>query len=146
MRNCSKQGCGRVAVGTLTYDYQAQTAVLGPLASSAEPHTYDLCETHVRGLTVPRGWDVVRLDINYDHLAPSDDDLMELAEAVKEAAKPRVTNQTSFQAFVPKDGEKPSGPRFEVVPGYYDDDKKESKRIDQTGPFASKADDTIEGS
>jgi hypothetical protein len=46
----------------LTYVYNDSTAVVGPLAAFAEPHTYDLCEPHARSLTAPRGWDLVRHD------------------------------------------------------------------------------------
>jgi hypothetical protein len=41
--------------------YADSTAVLGPLAHLAEPHSYDLCSEHADGLTAPRGWEVVRL-------------------------------------------------------------------------------------
>lgn len=80
-RQCSKTTCARPAVATLTYVYAEQTAVLGPLATFAEPHSYDLCEEHALRLTAPRGWDVVRLD-NDTTLPP--DDLVALAEAVRE--------------------------------------------------------------
>ena len=50
-----------MAVYTLTYVYRDSTAVLGPLAAYVEPHCYDLCARHADRLTVPRGWDVVRL-------------------------------------------------------------------------------------
>ena len=46
---------------TLTYVYADQTAVLGPLATYAEPHAYDLCEAHSERLSAPRGWEVLRL-------------------------------------------------------------------------------------
>jgi len=59
-RRCSRNGCPRLAVATLTYVYADSTAVVGPLAAFAEPHSYDLCEQHARGLTAPRGWDLVR--------------------------------------------------------------------------------------
>ena len=42
------------AVATLTYAYADLTAGVGPLASFAEPHSYDLCEEHALRLTVPR--------------------------------------------------------------------------------------------
>ena len=48
-------------MATLTYVYADSTAVLGPLATYAEPHCYDLCAEHSERLTAPRGWDVVRL-------------------------------------------------------------------------------------
>jgi hypothetical protein len=77
-------------VATLTYVYADQTAVLGPLATYAEPHCYDLCSPHSEKMTAPRGWEVVRLTPDPDALRPSSDDLEALADAVREAARPRV--------------------------------------------------------
>lgn len=70
-------------MATLTYVYAESTAVLGPLATYAEPHSYDLCATHADRLTVPRGWEVLRLAIP---VAPprNPDDLLALAEAVRD--------------------------------------------------------------
>jgi Protein of unknown function (DUF3499) len=93
MRRCSKTACGRVAVATLTYVYSDSTAVLGPLATFAEPHCYDLCAEHADRLTAPRGWEVVRLSIEPIAAGPSHDDLLALADAVREAAKPRESGQ-----------------------------------------------------
>ena len=76
-------------MATLTYVYADQTAVLGPLATYAEPHCYDLCEPHSARMTAPRGWEVVRLEPDLDALRPSSDDLEALADAVREAARPR---------------------------------------------------------
>ena len=89
VRRCSKPSCTRAAVATLTYVYADQTAVLGPLATYAEPHCYDLCEQHSVRMTAPRGWEVVRLEPDPDALRPSSDDLEALADAVREAARPR---------------------------------------------------------
>jgi hypothetical protein len=75
-------------VATLTYVYADSTAVVGPLATYAEPHSYDLCEEHADRLTAPRGWEVVRLDVESGPIAPSSDDLEALANAVREAARP----------------------------------------------------------
>jgi hypothetical protein len=75
-------------VATLTYVYADQTAVLGPLATFAEPHAYDLCPEHSQRLSAPRGWDVVRLASDLSPRGPSDDDLVALANAVREAARP----------------------------------------------------------
>jgi hypothetical protein len=72
----------------LTYVYSDQTAVLGPLATFAEPHAYDLCEAHSERLSAPRGWEVMRLAPDPDALGPSSDDLLALADAVREAARP----------------------------------------------------------
>lgn len=83
-RQCSKTACVRPATSTLTYVYAEQTAVLGPLATYAEPHSYDLCEVHATRLTAPRGWDVVRLELPDGEPRPPVDDLAALADAVRE--------------------------------------------------------------
>lgn len=88
-RRCSKTACTRPAIATLTYVYADQTAVLGPLATYAEPHTYDLCADHSRTLSAPRGWDIVRLASDAGPPQRSDDDLLALADAVREAGRPR---------------------------------------------------------
>jgi hypothetical protein len=75
-------------VATLTYVYGDQTAVLGPLATYAEPHAYDLCAEHSERLSAPRGWEVLRLAPDPDALGPTSDDLLALADAVREAARP----------------------------------------------------------
>ena len=75
-------------MATLTYVYSDSTAVLGPLATFAEPHCYDLCAPHAERLTVPRGWEVVRLAPEVFDPGPSHDDLLALADAVREAARP----------------------------------------------------------
>ena len=90
-RQCSRSACSRPAVATLTYVYSDSTAVLGPLAQLAEPHSYDLCSEHAGGLTAPRGWEVVRLMPEFIPTGPSPDDLVALAEAVREAGRPRAT-------------------------------------------------------
>ena len=85
-RRCSRTGCKRDALYTLTYVYRDSTAVLGPLAAYTEPHCYDLCDVHAQRLTAPRGWDVVRLPA--DPVAEQADDLEALANAVREATLP----------------------------------------------------------
>ncbi|WP_097233421.1 DUF3499 domain-containing protein [Streptomyces zhaozhouensis] len=87
VRRCSRTACGRPAVATLTYVYADSTAVLGPLATYAEPHCYDLCAEHSERLTAPRGWEVVRLAMDPTTTRPSGDDLEALADAVREAAR-----------------------------------------------------------
>ncbi|MFD7509580.1 DUF3499 domain-containing protein [Streptomyces sp. NPDC059853] len=87
VRRCSRTACGRPAVATLTYVYADSTAVLGPLATYAEPHCYDLCAEHSERLTAPRGWEVVRLAVDTSASRPSGDDLEALADAVREAAR-----------------------------------------------------------
>lgn len=61
--------------------------MVGPLASYAEPHSYDLCEQHAVRLTAPKGWDIVRHDGEFAAPEPSVDDLTALAEAVREAGR-----------------------------------------------------------
>lgn len=87
-RLCSRTACKAAAVATLTYVHADQTVVLGPLATYAEPHTYDLCADHTTRLTAPRGWDVVRLAIDLTEPEPTPDDLLALADAVRAAAAP----------------------------------------------------------
>lgn len=74
-------------MATLTYVYADRTAVLGPLATYAEPHAYDLCEQHGERLSAPRGWEVLRLSADPAATGPSSDDLLALADAVREAAR-----------------------------------------------------------
>jgi Protein of unknown function (DUF3499) len=74
-------------VATLTYAYADSTAVVGPLATQAEPHSYDLCPAHAQRLTVPRGWEVVRFEGEFAAAQPTSDDLTLLAEAVREAGR-----------------------------------------------------------
>ena len=87
VRRCTRTGCARAAVATLTYAYSDLTAVVGPLASFAEPHSYDLCEEHAVRLTVPRGWEVVRHVGEFPAPIPYADDLEALADAVREAGR-----------------------------------------------------------
>jgi hypothetical protein len=57
--------------------------VVGPLASREEPHGYDLCQSHAISLSAPRGWEVIRLAAA-EPVGPSSDDLLALADAVRE--------------------------------------------------------------
>jgi hypothetical protein len=78
--------------------------VLGPLAVSVDPHSWDLCDMHAGRLVVPRGWDVVRLPP--DPARERADDLEALANVVREvgsrpmpapsraAVQPRPAGQT----------------------------------------------------
>jgi hypothetical protein len=90
-RGCSRVGCRSMASMTLTYIYAESTAVVGPLATFSEPHAYDLCEIHGKKLTVPNGWSVIKEDLSQREVGPSDDDLMAIADAVREvASQPNV--------------------------------------------------------
>jgi len=82
-------------VATLTYVYSDSTAVVGPLATVREPHTWDLCLSHASRITAPRGWELVRhaapLPVN-----PDEDDLVALAEAVREGRMPTTGPAVGF--------------------------------------------------
>ena len=104
VRKCSRTGCPNPAVATLTYAYSDSTAVVGPLATASEPHSYDLCEAHALRLTAPRGWEVVRHEGEFAAPDRSDDELTALAEAVREAGR-------SDKQAPPPEPEGPSGRR-----------------------------------
>lgn len=87
-------------MATLTFVYSDSTAVVGPLATVSEPHSWDLCVGHAGRITAPRGWELVR------HAGPlpshtDDDDLVALADAVRE-------------------GRESAAPASRVVPGFSD--------------------------
>lgn len=82
-RRCCRPGCPHYGVATLTFVYSDSTAVVGPLATTREPHSWDLCVGHAGRITAPRGWELVR------HAGPlpthpDEDDLVALADAVRE--------------------------------------------------------------
>lgn len=91
-------------MATLTYVYADSVAVLGPLATYAEPHCYDLCAAHAERLVAPRGWEVVRIDPNPEAYLPSSDDLVALADAVREAARPAPEPEPSSMVEVGRRG------------------------------------------
>ena len=86
-RPCSRVSCRSAATMTLTYIYSESRAVLGPIAMFSEPHAYDLCERHASRLTVPNGWTVERELHESEGQGPSEDDLMAIADAVREVAR-----------------------------------------------------------
>lgn len=110
-RACSRVSCRAIASMTLTYIYADSTAVLGPLATFSEPHAYDLCDKHSARLTVPNGWNVIRQLQDDDTAGPSHDDLMAIADAVREAAhaatptmESQVTSTTASHSSVGRRG------------------------------------------
>jgi Protein of unknown function (DUF3499) len=96
---------------TLTYVYADQTAVVGPLATYAEPHSYDLCDAHGERLSAPRGWDVLRLAPDPSTIPPSQDDLLALADAVREAGRPMVEATRSASEPLPTGAARETGRR-----------------------------------
>lgn len=71
-------------MATLTYDYGGSTAVIGPLARAAEPHSWDLCALHADRITVPRGWEIMRSSSGFS-MPSEEQELTALAEAVRES-------------------------------------------------------------
>jgi hypothetical protein len=67
----------------LTFVYSDSTAVVGPLATAREPHSWDLCVSHASRITAPRGWELVRHAGPFPS-SPDEDDLVALADAVRE--------------------------------------------------------------
>ncbi len=104
--------------------------VLGPAATVHDPYSLDLCEYHAEKLTVPRGWQVIRLQSTFEPAPPSADDLLALVDIVREASQ----SHDDARRPVPSDGwenhkEPSSGSsgeeqyapfrngRFSVIPG-----------------------------
>lgn len=101
-RRCCRPGCPHYAVATLTFVYSDSTAVVGPLATAREPHSWDLCVGHAGRITAPRGWELVR------HAAPlpthpDEDDLVALADAVREG-RPGDRGLPNGAAGAPRNG------------------------------------------
>ena len=108
-RGCSRVGCRSTATMTLTYIYAESTAVVGPLATFSEPHAYDLCATHGERLKVPHGWNVIKQELTGDEPGPSEDDLMAIADAVREVANrsdstPKTQSEVSVQTPIGRRG------------------------------------------
>ena len=103
-RTCSRVSCRAIATMTLTYIYADSTAVLGPLATFSEPHSYDLCERHSARLTVPNGWNVIRHISDDSESGPSDDDLMAIADAVREVAQNHHAAAAPATSAAPQSG------------------------------------------
>ena len=92
-RGCSRAGCRSVATMTLTYVYAESVAVVGPLATFSEPHAYDLCALHGSRLKVPHGWSVIKQELDVENQGPTDDDLMAIADAVREVAAREIVEE-----------------------------------------------------
>lgn len=103
-------------MATLTYAYGDSTAVVGPLALRDEPGSHDLCRTHSTRLSTPRGWELIRLPLDAERSAPSADDLLALADAVREVGltweeprrehEPLLTRRKGHLAVVADPGER----------------------------------------
>lgn len=103
MRRCSKTGCQRNALATLTYNYADSAMVIGPLSRRAEPHTYDLCGEHAAAMTAPKGWEILRLELpeRYEPV-PGPDDLLAVANALRPQRTARPLTPTASSAVPPR--------------------------------------------
>ncbi|MDT0213565.1 DUF3499 domain-containing protein [Rothia sp. ARF10] len=115
-RKCSKTACSQLAVATLTYAYADRAVVLGPLATYAEPHSYDLCADHATRLTVPQGWEFLRLESDGYAPAPEVDDLLAVVDAVRERPVSSPTVASVVVSAMPVAGEQRRG-HLRVLPG-----------------------------
>ncbi len=120
-RRCCRPGCPHYGVATLTFVYSDSTAVVGPLATAREPHSWDLCVGHAGRITAPRGWELVR------HAGPlpthpDEDDLVALADAVREGGPAGAASSHAgcyagdtgapLDGFPPQAGGAPTDPRL----------------------------------
>lgn len=105
-------------MATLTYAYADSTAVVGPLALRSEPGCHDLCAEHCATVSTPRGWELIRLPLDAARPGPDPDDLLALADAVREvgltwdapeatptAAAPTLTRRKGHLGVVADPGE-----------------------------------------
>jgi hypothetical protein len=97
-RRCCRPGCPHYAVATLTFVYSDSTAVVGPLATAREPHSWDLCVSHAGRITAPRGWELVR-HAGPLPSSPEEDDLVALADAVREGRDGVVVGSAALDGF-----------------------------------------------
>jgi len=97
-RQCCRPGCSRLAVATLTFVYAESTAVVGPLAGSDEPHSWDLCAEHADRITVPRGWEMLRSGSGFTQ-STEDQDLTALADSVREVGSAAPVGRPSFRTL-----------------------------------------------
>ncbi|WP_259365291.1 DUF3499 domain-containing protein [Flaviflexus equikiangi] len=118
VRQCSRTRCAGRAVVTMTYNYGEATAVVGPLSPVAQKGALDLCEDHAQSVTVPRGWSMVRLVTEFEPAPPSDNDLMALANAIKEASQRRAPEPKPARREVRRTSDVPGqiGPTLRAVP------------------------------
>jgi hypothetical protein len=71
----------------LTFSYADRTVVVGPLSPGRSEAGQDLCLVHSQSLTVPRGWELLRLPLDQPGQTTAEaGDLRALADAVREAA------------------------------------------------------------
>lgn len=90
-RGCTRSGCSTHAIKTLTYIYSDSKALIGPLSTLVEPHSYDLCQEHSDKLTVPQGWSVIENNPDRQAVEPSPEDLIAIADAIRQSFAKELT-------------------------------------------------------
>ena len=94
----------------MTYVHADATVVIGPLGRRAEPGAHDLCAEHAAKLTPPVDWQLIRIDSGQAPPERSHDDLLAIADAVREAAD-RADQTPARNAPGPADDPAASGRR-----------------------------------
>jgi hypothetical protein len=115
-RRCCRPGCPHYAVATLTFVYSDSTAVIGPLAIAHEPHSWDLCVSHAGRITAPRGWELVRHSGPLATTNPDEDDLIALAEAVREGRGVAAAGGAPVNVGAPVNGFHDGGGNYSAAP------------------------------
>ncbi|MFP7695682.1 DUF3499 domain-containing protein [Trueperella sp. LYQ143] len=128
IRTCCRDRCQEPAVATMTYGYREATGVLGPLSPVLQPGALDLCKHHAETVTVPVGWNMIRLVTEFDDAPPSPDDLLALADAIRETSKRDVPPPQPAQREIrrPRTDVSPgprTRPRFAVIDGGHSEDE-----------------------
>jgi Protein of unknown function (DUF3499) len=113
-RRCCRPGCPHYAVATLTFVYSDSTAVVGPLATAREPHSWDLCVSHAGRITAPRGWELVRHAGPLPN-SPDEDDLVALADAVREGRDSVVLGSAALDDLTDRANGAPVGANGRVL-------------------------------
>lgn len=104
VRLCSKVSCSRSAAATMTYVHADACVVIGPLARRAEPGAHDLCAEHAARLTPPVDWELIRIEGAQTPPERTHDDLLAIADAVREAAgRSRTRTPEATRTGVPAD-------------------------------------------
>lgn len=126
----------------MTYGYAEATAVIGPLSPVALPGAFDLCVAHAHSVTVPVGWQMIRLVTEFEPVEPSQDDLTALADAIRATSKRDVPPPQPAQREVSRpamDVSTPPKPRpkFAVVLGGESGESADGVTDDDTPPTSA---------
>lgn len=101
----------------MTYDYAESTAVIGPLSPVATQGAFDLCTMHAETVTVPRGWQMIRLRTEFEPTPPSQTDLMALADAIRATSQEDVPAPSAASREVRRPADIHVPPHLTVIRG-----------------------------